>query len=62
MGIDVVEAGTADCGILDLLHTKKEAIFLATEAAVTVLRVDRSSASKPAGGPKAPAQEGVDDD
>jgi len=62
VGIDVVEGGTADCGILDLLHTKKEAIKLATDAAVTVLRVDQIIMSKPAGGPKAPAQEGIDDD
>merc|ERR1719313_3244856 len=62
VGIDVVNAGTGDAGILDLLHTKKEAIKLATDAAVTVLRVDQIIMSKPAGGPKAPAQEGVDDD
>jgi len=62
VGIDVVNAGTGDCGVLDLLHTKKEAIKLATDAAVTVLRVDQIIMSKPAGGPKAPAQEGADDD
>ena len=62
VGIDVVEGGTADCGILDLLHTKKEAIKMATEAAVTVLRVDQIIMSKPAGGPKAPEQGGGDDD
>ena len=62
VGIDVVESQTGDCGILDLLLTKKEAIKMATDAAVTVLRVDQIIMSKPAGGPKAPAQEGVDDD
>jgi len=62
VGIDVVNAGTNDCGILDLLHTKKEAIKLATDAAVTVLRVDQIIMSKPAGGPKAPEQGGGDDD
>merc|ERR1719198_1215068 len=63
VGIDVVNGGTAECGILDLLHTKKEAIKLATEAAVTVLRVDQIIMSKPAGGPKAPEQGmGGDDD
>merc|ERR1719230_785874 len=41
VGIDIVESGTADLGVLDLLHTKKEAIKLATDAAVTVLRVDQ---------------------
>merc|ERR1712100_950027 len=61
-GINVVDQVTGDCGILDLLHTKKEAIKMATDAAVTVLRVDQIIMSKPAGGPKAPAQEGVDDD
>ena len=52
VGIDVVNAGTADCGVLDLLHTKKEAIKLATDAAVTVLRVDQIIMAKPAGGPR----------
>merc|ERR1719267_376856 len=61
-GLDIAEGGTADCGILDLLHTKKEAIKLATDAAVTVLRVDQIIMSKPAGGPKAPEQGGGDDD
>merc|ERR1719230_2468250 len=62
VGIDVVEGGTGDCGVLDLLHTKKEAIKLATDAAVTVLRVDQIIMSKPAGGPKAPEQGGGGDD
>merc|ERR1712146_804399 len=53
-GIDVVEGGTADCGVLDLLHTKKEAIKLATDAAVTVLRVDRSSCPSQRAGRKRP--------
>ena len=35
---------------------------LATDAAVTVLRVDQIIMSKPAGGPKAPEQGGMDDD
>merc|ERR1711988_543706 len=62
VGIDVVEGSTAECGILDLLHTKREAIKMATDAAVTVLRVDQIIMSKPAGGPKAPEQGGGDDD
>jgi len=61
VGIDVVNAGTADCGVQDLLITKKEAIKLAVDAAVTVLRVDQIIMSKPAGGPKAPEQGGHDD-
>merc|ERR1711988_1135083 len=61
VGIDVENCVTADCGILDLLHTKREAIKMATEAAVTVLRVDQIIMSKPAGGPK-PGQGGGGDD
>jgi len=61
VGIDINEGSTADCGILDLLLTKKEAIKMAVEAAVTVLRVDQIIMSKPAGGPKAPPQGGGDD-
>jgi len=56
-GIDIVEGGTADLGVLDLLHTKREAIKLATDAAVTVLRVDQIIMSKPAG-KKAPDPNG----
>ena len=56
-GIDIVQGKvTNDSGIMDLLFTKKEAIRLATEAAVTVLRVDQIIMSKPAGGPKVPEQ------
>ena len=62
VGIDVVNSGTGDCGVLDLLHTKREAIKMATDAAVTVLRVDQIIMSKPAGGPKAPEQGGGGDD
>ena len=61
VGINVGDMCTGDCGVLDLLHTKKEAIKLATDAAVTVLRVDQIIMSKPAGGPKAPEQ-GIGDD
>lgn len=49
-------------GILDLLQTKHWAIHFATNAAVTVLRVDTIIMSKPAGGPKAPKQGDRDDD
>ena len=38
--------------MLDLLATKKEALKLAAEAAITVLRVDSIIMAKPAGGPK----------
>ena len=56
VGIDVGGSGTADLGVRDLLHTKREALKMAAEAAVTVLRVDQIIMSKPAGGPKAPEQ------
>merc|ERR1719271_830972 len=62
VGIDVTNGGTGDNGIVDLLFTKKEAIKLATDPAVTVLRVDQIIMSKPAGGPKAPEGGGHDDD
>jgi len=62
VGIDVVNSGTGDCAVLDLLHTKREAIKMATDAAVTVLRVDQIIMSKPAGGPKAPEQNQGGDD
>ena len=45
-------------GIYDSLSAKSWAIKLATEAAVTVLRVDSIIMSKPAGGPKVPQQAG----
>ena len=52
VGINVTDCVSGDCGIYDLLHTKREAIKMATDAAVTVLRVDQIIMSKPAGGPK----------
>jgi len=61
VGIDVVNAGTGDNGVLDLLITKKEAIKLATDAAITVLRVDQIIMAKPAGGPKVSDQGGDED-
>lgn len=69
-GIDV-ESGMAGsytldaraAGILDLLAVKRAAIQLATEAALTVLRVDQIIMAKPAGGPKprAPGPQDADD-
>ena len=44
--------------ILDSLAAKSWAIRQATEAAVSVLRVDSIIMSKPAGGPKIPQQSG----
>jgi T-complex protein 1 subunit theta len=57
-GIDVVNGGTidaAEAGILDHAVTKLEALRLATDAAVTVLRVDQIIMAKQAGGPKPPS-------
>jgi len=57
-GIDI-ENGVADAtelGVFDHLVAKQNAIRLATDAAVTILRVDQIIMSKPAGGPKPPQQ------
>ena len=58
-GVNVDEASTGSClvdvkeqGIFDLMHTKRSAIQLATDAALTVLRVDQIIMSRIAGGPK----------
>jgi len=64
-GIDVEEGGIGDMaaqGIVDLLVTKSSGIRLATDAAITVLRVDQIIMSKPAGGPKPPQQGPMDAD
>jgi len=53
-GINVEEPGTADMvqrKVFDHLVAKKEALRLAAEAAVTVLRVDTIIMAKQAGGP-----------
>lgn len=58
-GVDIETKAVGDKaadGILDLFATKESAIRLATDAALTVLRVDQIIMSKPAGGPKPPAQ------
>jgi len=62
-GVDVEEGtitNAAEMGILDLLDTKSNAIRLATDAAITILRVDQIIMSKPAGGPKPPKQGPMD--
>lgn len=59
--VDIEEGGTlnaVEAGILDSYFVKHWAIKLATNAAVTVLRVDQIIMAKPAGGPKAPKQRG----
>ncbi|KAG8928576.1 T-complex protein 1 subunit theta [Tulasnella sp. 418] len=62
-GVDIENEtdGTFDTSttqVYDSLSAKSWAIKLATEAAVTVLRVDSIIMSKPAGGPKVPQQSG----
>lgn len=50
-----------DLQVYDNLLTKKWAIQLAVDAAVTILRVDQLIVSKAAGGPKPPSQSGAMD-
>jgi len=50
--------GNADGPVYDLYGTKLNALRLAVDAALTILRVDQIVMSKPAGGPKAPPQGG----
>ncbi|CDS13449.1 Putative T-complex protein 1, theta subunit [Lichtheimia ramosa] len=66
-GVDVEENsdGTADAvkaGIYDSFPAKYNALKLAADTAITVLRVDQIIMSKPAGGPKPPKQQGHWDD
>lgn len=56
-GIDVENGVVKDMtalNILDLLPVKKQALKLALDATLTILRVDQIIQAKPAGGPKAP--------
>ncbi|KAI9320505.1 T-complex protein 1 theta subunit [Dichotomocladium elegans] len=67
VGVDVEENndGTLDAtkaGIYDSFPAKYNAIKLAADTAITVLRVDQIIMSKPAGGPKPPKQQGHWDD
>ncbi|EMP25453.1 T-complex protein 1 subunit theta [Chelonia mydas] len=60
--VDQAEAAAVkdmlETGVLDTYLGKHWGIKLATNAAVTVLRVDQIIMAKPAGGPKAPKQQG----
>uniref|UniRef100_A0A8C9U0Z4 T-complex protein 1 subunit theta n=1 Tax=Scleropages formosus TaxID=113540 RepID=A0A8C9U0Z4_SCLFO len=63
IGFDIEGEGAAvkdmlEAGILDPYLVKHWGIKLATNATVTVLRVDQIIMAKPAGGPKAPKQQG----
>lgn len=55
-GVDVVGQCVGETNVLDMLMAKDWALRLASDAAVTVLKVDQIIMSKPAGGPKAPEQ------
>lgn len=65
-GIDIEAKDVVDdiseFGILDLLVTKKFGLRLASNAVLTILRVDHIIMSKPAGGPKKPERQGHWDD
>jgi len=54
VGVNVEEGGVKDVGVFDLLATKSQAMRLAIDAVLTVLRVDQIISAKPAGGPKIP--------
>jgi T-complex protein 1 subunit theta len=51
-----------DSGVYDLYSTKWWALKLATEAAVTVLRIDQIIMAKMAGGPKPRGGGAMDDE
>lgn len=63
MGVDIESLdnrilNAVECGIVDVYASKKSALHLATDAALSVLRVDSIIMSKPAGGPKPRAPTG----
>ena len=61
IGFNVDECKPGDsaaAGVYDIYSTKLNALRLATDAAITILRVDQIVMSKPAGGPKPPQQGG----
>merc|ERR1712150_19337 len=56
-GVDITDGKVKDMtkeGVMDLLATRLLGLRLATNAAVTILRVDHIIMKKPAGGPKRP--------
>jgi T-complex protein 1 subunit theta len=61
MGFDIDECVARDslkAGVFDIYISKVNALRLAVDAAITVLKVDQIVMSKPAGGPKPPPQGG----
>jgi T-complex protein 1 subunit theta len=61
-GININEGTVSDTGVWDHLESKRWAIRLAADCAVTILRVDQIIMSKPAGGPKPRKPQGDEDD
>ena len=59
-GIDINDGSVGDTNVYDHLESKKWAVKLGADCAVTILRVDQIIMSKPAGGPK-PKQPGPGD-
>jgi len=65
MSVDVMNGRlvkSEDMEVYDHLASKKWAIQLASDAAITVLKVDQIIVAKPAGGPKPKSQAGWDND
>jgi len=64
IGVDIVNGGVRDMtkeGVIDLMATRQMGIKLATQSAMTILRVDHIIMKKPAGGPKKPNRGHWDD-
>ena len=64
IGVDITNGEVRDMtkeGIIDLLATRQMGIKLATQAAVTILKVDHIIMKKPSGGPKKPNRGHWDD-
>lgn len=56
-GLNIINGQTAEVSelkIYDHRHTKEWAIRLASQAALTILKIDQIIVAKPAGGPKMP--------
>ena len=54
-GLNIVSGETdcvADMKVFDHRHTKEWAVRLASEAALTILKIDQIIVAKPAGGPR----------
>merc|ERR1712087_462782 len=64
VGVDIVNGGVRDMakeGVIDLMATRQMGMKLATQSAMTILRVDHIIMKKPAGGPKKPNRGHWDD-